>query len=136
MFISGLPMVFSAYIILFGDMIQSKALLDDAGKVRPDEKIDYNPNRSHMIFGLRNIIMSIMGPDITMCGPLWAAMQVVVCERFKHGRDAMDSVNGGAGSFRFGTLTGYFILPIVTLVKPILGICSCIYNAYSRICFL
>lgn len=122
MFISGLPMVFSAYIVLFGDMIQSQALLEDAGKERPDELIDYNPNRSHMIFGLRNMIMSVIGPDITMCGPLWAAMQVVVCQRFKHGRDAMDSVNGGAGSFRFGTLTGYFLLPIVTLVKPILGI--------------
>jgi hypothetical protein len=34
----------------------------------------------------------------------------------------MDSINGGAGSFRFGTLTGYLILPIVTLCKPILGI--------------
>jgi len=34
----------------------------------------------------------------------------------------MDSINGGAGSFRFGTLTGYFLLPIVTLVTPILGI--------------
>ncbi len=122
LFISGLPMVFSAYIILFGDMIQSKALLEDSGKTRPDELIDYNPNRSHLVFGLRNILMSLFGPDITMCGPLWAAMQVVVCERYKHGREAMDSVNGGAGSFRFGTLTGYFILPIVTLVKPILGI--------------
>lgn len=122
MFIAGLPMVISSYIILFGDMIQSQALLEDAGKVRPDELIDYNPNRSHMIFGMRNMVMSIFGPDITMCGPLWAAMQVVVCQRFKHGRDAMDSINGGAGSFRFGTLTGYFLLPIVTLVKPILGI--------------
>lgn len=122
MFISGLPMVFSAYIILFGDMIQSQALLEDAGKARPDEKIDYNPNRSHMVFGLRNTIMSIIGPDITMCGPLWAAMQVVVCERYKHGPKAMESINSGAGSFRFGTLTGYMLLPIVTLVKPILGV--------------
>ena len=66
--------------------------------------------------------MSVIGPDITMCGPLWAAMQVVVCERYKQGRDAMDSLVGGAGSFRFGTLTGYLLLPIVTLCKPILGI--------------
>ncbi|MBF4692166.1 hypothetical protein [Fusibacter ferrireducens] len=122
MFISGLPMVFSAYIILFGDMIQSEALLKDAGNARPDELIDYDPNRSHMIFGLRNMIMSIIGPDLTMCGPLWAAMQVVICERFKKGRETMDSINGGAASFRFGTLTGYLLLPIVTLVKPILGI--------------
>ncbi|MDF2999948.1 MAG: hypothetical protein K0Q48_67, partial [Bacillota bacterium] len=122
MFISGLPMVFSAYVILFGDMIQSQALLEDAGRYRPDEKIDYNPNRSHIVFGLRNTIMSILGPDITMCGPLWAAMQVVVCERFKHGAKAMESINSGAGSFRFGTLTGYFLLPIITLVKPILAV--------------
>ena len=122
MFVKALPMVFSAYIILFGDMLQSKALLEDAAAVRPDELIDYNPNRSHIIFGLRNMIMSILGPDITMCGPLWAAMQVVVCDRYKHGRKSMDSINGGAGSFRFGTLTGYFLLPIVTVVTPILGI--------------
>lgn len=122
MFISGFPMVFSAYIILFGDMIQSQALLEDAGKYRPDEKIDYNPNRSHIVFGLRNTIMSVFGPDITMCGPLWAAMQVVVCERYKHGPKAMESINSGAGCFRFGTLTGYFLLPIITLVKPVLGV--------------
>lgn len=122
MFISGLPMVFSSYIILFGDMIQSKALLEDAAKTRPDELIDYNPNRSHMVFGIRNAVMSLIGPDITMCGPLWAAMQVVVCERYKQGPEGMESINGGAGSFRFGTLTGYLLLPIVTLVKPILGI--------------
>lgn len=122
MFLESIPMVVSAYIVLFGDMIQAQALLEDAEKVRPDEHIDYNPNRSHLVFGLRNAIMSVIGPDITMCGPLWAAMQVVVCERYKQGRKAMDSIYGGAGSFRFGTLTGYLILPIVTLVKPILGI--------------
>ena len=122
MFISGLPMVFSAYIILFGDMIQSQALLEDAAKYRPDEKIDYNPNRSHIIFGIRNTIMSIIGPDLTMCGPLWAAMQVVICERYKHGEKAMESINSGAACFRFGTLTGYFLLPIITLVKPVLAV--------------
>ncbi len=122
MFINALPMVISAYIILFGDMIQSSALVDDCRKDRPDELIDYDSNRSHIIFGLRNMFMSVIGPDLTMCGPLWAAMQVVVCERYKHGRESMDSIHGGAGSFRFGTLTGYFLLPIVSLVTPILGI--------------
>ena len=122
MFLSSIPMVFATYVVLFGDMIQAQSILEDASKVRKDEKIDYDPNRSHMIFGLRNMLMSIVGPDLTMCGPLWAAMQVVICERYKAGRDAMDSIHGGALSFRMGTLTGYLILPIVTLVKPILGI--------------
>ena len=122
MFIVALPMVFSAYIILFGEMIQAQALIEDAGKIRTDEIVDYNPNRSHMIFGFRNMIMSIIGPDISMCGPLWAAMQVVISDRYKHGRKSMDSLHGGTASFRFGTLTGYFLLPIVTLVTPILNI--------------
>lgn len=122
MFISGLPMVISCYIVLFGDMIQTQCLLEDASKKRPDEIIDYNPNRSHLVFGLRNIVMSIFGPDLTMSGPLAAAMQVVLCERYKNGRETMDSIHGGAISYRYGTLSGYLLLPIVTLVKPILGI--------------
>jgi ABC-type microcin C transport system permease subunit YejB len=75
-----------------------------------------------MIVGLRNITMSMIGPDASMCGPMWAAMQVVECERYKHGREAMDSLFGGMASFRLGTFTGYFLAPIVTLVKPILPI--------------
>ncbi len=122
MFITGLPMVISAYIVVFGDVIQSQALLDDAQKYRPDENVNYNPNRSHIIFGGRNILMSVFGPDISMCGPIWAAMQVVVCERYKHGPAAMESINGGAGSFRWGTFTGYFLSPILATVKPILGV--------------
>ncbi|MDO9515207.1 MAG: hypothetical protein Q7J01_03790 [Syntrophales bacterium] len=122
MFLTGLPMVISAYIVVFGDVIQSQALLDDAQKYRPDENVDYNPNRSHIIFGTRNLIMSVFGPDISMCGPLWAAMQVVICERYKHGPEAMESINGGAGSFRLGTWTGYFLAPVLATVKPILGV--------------
>lgn len=122
MFVSTLPLVLSAYIVVFGDILQSQALIEDAQKYRPDEKVNYDPNRSHLIFGGRNVFMSIFGPDISMCGPLWAAMQVVVCERYKHGPKAMDSLHGGAGSFRLGTWAGYFIAPIVSTVKPILGI--------------
>lgn len=121
-YIAAIPTVIAIYIVLFGDVVQSKALVHDADMARPDEIIDYNPNRAHLIFGLRNTIMGCIGPDITMCGPLWAAMQVVVCERYKKGRESMQSLFGGAASFRFGTLTGYFLLPIVTLVTPILPI--------------
>lgn len=122
LFLSSIPMVVSAYIVVFGDVIQSQALLEDAHKYRPDEDINFNPNRSHIIFGGRNLIMSLAGPDISMCGPLWAAMQVVVSDRYKNGPAAMESINSGAGSFRLGTLAGYFFAPIVATVKPILGV--------------
>jgi hypothetical protein len=122
MFLQAIPTMLAAYIVLFGDVLQGKALLTEADESRQDEKIDYNPDRAHMIFGSRNTTMSIIGPDVAMCGPLWAAMHVVIVERFKEGRKAMDSIFGGAGSFRWGTNTGLLLMPIVSLVEPILGI--------------
>ncbi len=122
MFVSAVPTVLAAYIVLFGDVLQSRALIAEADSLRPDEHIDYNPNRAHLIFGGRNTIMSIFGPDIVMAGPLWAAMQVVVIERYKEGKSAMHSLFGGSGSFRWGTNSGLLLLPIVSLVEPILGI--------------
>lgn len=122
MFISSIPTVLATYIVLFGDVLQSKALVSEADEIRTDEKIDYNPNRAHLIFGGRNATMGIFGPDIVMCGPLWAAMQVVIIERYKDGKKAMHSLFGGSGSFRWGTNTGLLLLPIVSLVEPILGV--------------
>lgn len=122
LFVSAVPMVFAAYIVLFGDILKTRAILREAEHVRKDEKIDYDPNRAHMIFGGRNLFMSIGGPDVTMCGPLWAAMQVVTTERYMQGRKSMDSFFGGAGSFRWGTNTGLLLMPIVSLVQPILGV--------------
>lgn len=122
MFLTALPTVLAAYIVLFGDVLQGKAILEEANEIRSDERIDYDSNRAHQLFGGRNLIMSIFGPDVVMCGPLWAAMHVVIVERYKQGKEAMDSIFGGAGSFRWGTLTGLLLLPIVTLVKPILGV--------------
>ncbi|MGB7392845.1 MAG: hypothetical protein WA913_00490 [Pricia sp.] len=122
MFLTALPTVLAAYIVLFGDVLQGKAILEEANELRSDEKIDYDSNRAHQLFGGRNLIMSIFGPDVVMCGPLWAAMHVVIVERYKQGKEAMDSIFGGAGSFRWGTNTGLLLLPIVSLVRPILGV--------------
>lgn len=122
MFLTAVPTVFAAYIVLFGDVLQNKVLVADGASKRPDEKIEYLPSRAHLIFGLRNSLMSILGPDVTMSGPNWTAMQVVMIERYKKGRTAMDSFFGGIGSFRWGTNTGLLLLPIVSLVEPILGV--------------
>lgn len=123
LYIAAAPLVAATYIVLFGELIQADALIDEAREFRHgDENIHFDANRNNIIVGLRNITMSLFGPDLSMCGPMWAAMQVVECERYKHGREAMDSLFGGVGSFRWGTFTGYFFSPIVTLVKPILPI--------------
>ncbi len=123
LYMSAAPLVAATYIVLFGELIQADALIDEAREFRHgDENIHFDANRNNIIVGLRNITMSMFGPDLSMCGPMWAAMQVVECERYKHGQEAMDSLFGGVGSFRWGTFTGYFFSPIVTLVKPILPI--------------
>lgn len=122
MFISAIPTVLAVYIIVFGDVLSTKALLDEVEQVRTDELVDYNPDRAHLIFGGRNALMSLLGPDVTMCGPKWAAMLVVIIERFKGGPKAMKSIIGGAGSFRWGTNSGLLLLPIVTLVQPVLAV--------------
>lgn len=122
MFITAIPTVLAIYIVLFGDVLQNQALIKEAQRSRKDDPVNYDSNRAHMIFGGRNSAMSIIGPDVTMCGPNWTAMQVVTLERWKKGRKDMNSLFGGVGSFRWGTNTGLFLLPIVTLVEPILGV--------------
>lgn len=122
MYLTAIPTVLATYIVLFGDILQNRALIADGQKYRPDEKVKYKSSRAHLIFGGRNAVMSVVGPDVTMCGPIWSAMQVVTIERWKKGRKAMDSFFGGIGSFRWGTNTGLLLMPIVSLVQPILGI--------------
>lgn len=122
MILTAIPTAFAAYIVVFGDVIQTKVILQEAEDYRKDQKVVYNPNRAHLIFGGRNFIMSIIGPDVAMCGPVWAAMQVTTTERYKKGPQAMQNIFSGVGWFRWGTNTGLWLLPIVTLLQPILPV--------------
>ena len=111
-----------AYIIAFGDFVTSEALITEADKVRTDEKIDFNSNRSNLISGIRNIIMALVAPFVPMCGPLWAAVTAAVATRYKEGRAAMDSIFGGVGTFRFVTFIAVALIPVVSLVQPVLPV--------------
>ncbi len=121
-FVAAVPMMFVAYIIAFGDFITAHSLVTDANKVRPDEKIDFNINRSNIISGLRNTVQSFIAPYVTLCGPLWAAVTATVAERYRDGRESMDSIFSGAGTFRIATTIGVATMPIVSLLKPVLPI--------------
>jgi len=111
-FISAIPTVLAAYIVLFGDVLQSQAILAEADEIRKDEKIDYNPDRANLLFGVRNLGMSIFGPDMTMAGPLWAAMHVVIVERYKQGRKAMDSILEEPAPSVGVPIPGYYCCPL------------------------
>ncbi len=120
MYLKSIPLVLAVYIVIFGDAVQAQAIIRDANPHRPDEPTDYNPDRAHLLVGIRDGIMSLFGPEISMNGPIWSAMTVVTYERWKKGRESMDSIFGGVSAFRWGTFSGYWLLPVVSMTKPIL----------------
>lgn len=122
LFIAAIPMAIMAYIIAFGDFVTSEALINEAKEVRTDEKIDFSSNRSNLVSGFRNIVMSFFAPYVPLCGPLWAAVTAAVSQRYKEGREAMDSIFSGVGTFRWVTFICVATIPIVSLVQPVLPV--------------
>ena len=122
MFIAAVPLAMILYIIAFGDLIASDALIEEAGRTRDDEKIDLNANRSNLICSARNAIMALFAPYPQHAGPMWTAVTAAVAQRYKEGRKAMDSIYGGVGTFRMMTAFYIMLFPIASLVKPVLPI--------------
>jgi len=121
-FVQALPMAVMAYIIAFGDFVTSESLIREADEIRPDEKIDFNANRSNLVSAIRNIVQAFISPYTQLSGPLWAAVTASISQRFKDGRDAMDSLVGGMGTFRWSTMIAVATVPIVSLVQPVLPV--------------
>jgi hypothetical protein len=122
MFIAAIPMAIVAYIIAFGDIIIGQTVIERANEFRDDEYIDINPNRTNILCGVRNLIEGTFAPTVTLAGPLWTAMTVAIAERYKQGRQAMDSIFGGAGTFNIMKFICVMYLPLVAIFKPILPI--------------
>jgi hypothetical protein len=123
MFIDAIPLAIISYILLFGDLITGNAVLETAMDKRPDEKIDINVTRTHYTIAIRNAIMAVVAPFFPTQGPVWTGVHVVVVNKWAQGRDKMDSLFSGITSFYlFGLPIIYFTLPLLTLVKPLLGI--------------
>lgn len=120
--VAAIPTAIMVYIIAFGDFVTSEALINEADEVRKDEDIDFNANRSNIVSAIRNFIMALTVPYVPLCGPLWAAVTAAISERYKEGREAMDSIFSGMGTFRWMTFISVMIIPIVTLVEPVLPI--------------
>lgn len=120
--IASIPVAIVVYIIAFGDFVTSKALIDDADEVRKDEAIDFDANRSNIISGIRNVAMAVTCPYTQMCGPLWAAVTAAVATRYKEGPEAMESIYSGAGTFRISTFICVALMPISSLLQPVLPV--------------
>ncbi len=53
-------------------------------------------------------------------------MTVFVAIRYKEGKKAMKSLIGGMSSFRMATFISVILVPIVSFMKPIMGVGSAI----------
>ncbi|MDY3986472.1 hypothetical protein ACQRBK_02865 [Peptoniphilaceae bacterium SGI.137] len=120
--IAAIPMAAVVYIIAFGDFVTTEALIEDAHEERPDEMIDFNADRSNLVSGIRNVAMALTCPYTQMCGPLWAAVTAAVATRYKEGPQAMESIHSGAGTFRITTFIAVALMPISSLLQPVLPI--------------
>ena len=117
---SAAIMAVVAYIISFGDIVTGTEFLEDAKQYRPDEDVKVNPNLTNICCGVRNIIQSLFCPTVTLSGPLWSAMMVTICERYKTGKENMYSFFGGCITFNVTKWICCLILPLVALIRPIL----------------
>lgn len=122
-YISAIPVVLMAYVILFGDLLTGKSIVEDAQDKRPDDKVDIDINRSHIAVSIRNFVMAMMVPFFPTQGVLWAGAQVIVVERWKEGKEKLESLIGGISAFYYYAIPiGFIWLPIVTFLKPFMPI--------------
>ncbi|NVK40106.1 MAG: xanthine/uracil/vitamin C permease [Oceanospirillaceae bacterium] len=122
MFLLAIPTALIAYVIAFGDIIVGFTLVKRIDHLRKDEDIDGSVDRVHLVTALRNALHAFFAPWPGLAGPLWTAAHATVAERYAMGRKAMDSIYSGGGTFWITGMVALFILPLVTLFKPVLPI--------------
>ena len=122
MFLLAIPTAIIAYVIAFGDILVGFTLCKRVDHLRPDEKIELDVTRVHLVTAMRNGLHALLAPWPGLAGPLWTAAHATVAERYALGRKAMDSIYSGGGTFWITGLIAVFILPLVSVFKPVLPI--------------
>jgi len=108
-----------AYVLAFGDILVLEALVEDANKARPDEKIVYEVRRNHIVTSIRNLFQGFFVPFLPLCGPQWTGGQALVINRFKNSTPEQEpSYWGGATSFFWGMSFAMLFHPIVQIILP------------------
>lgn len=123
MYLAAAPLAFITYIILFGDLVTANEITREAQDDRPDERVRIDTTRTHISVALRNLAMGIFAPFFPTQGSVWAGVHVVIVQRWRQGTSQMDSLFSGIHSYYFmGLPFIYFLLPLLTGLKPLMGI--------------
>lgn len=109
--LQALPIALIAWVIAYGDFVTVQQLGMQA--LREDEFIEFDPNRTNIICGIRNLVLALFSPYPALAGPLSAPYCVATYQRYKqHGRQGMDSIYDGSGTNLLFTVIGLFIFPL------------------------
>ncbi len=123
MYLAAIPLAFVTYIILFGDLVAGNEITREASVQRADEPVRIDANRTHLSLAIRNAVMAVAAPFFPTQGSVWTGVHVVVTQRWRQGRAQMDSLFSGIHSYYFmGIPFIYFLLPLLTGLKPLMGI--------------
>ena len=123
MFVAAVPLALVTYIILFGDLVTGNEIIRDASVDRPDERIDIDTTRTHWSLGIRNAVMALAAPFSPTQGSVWTGVHVAIVQRWRQGPRTMDSLHSGIASYYFmGIPFVFFLLPLLTGLKPLMGI--------------
>ncbi|WP_150306296.1 hypothetical protein [Pseudomonas saliphila] len=123
MFIQSMPLALITYVIFFGDLVTGNEIIREGLQTRKDEHIDINPTRSHLSMAIRNAVMAVAAPFFPTQGSMWVGVHVIVMQRWKSGKSAMNSLHSGLASYyAMGIPLLFFVLPLLTGLRPLLGI--------------
>lgn len=98
-FMYAIPTAVIAYVIAFGDIVVGQSLMSRVDHLRKDEDIDNSIDRAHLVTAIRNGGHAFFAPYPGLAGPIWTAVTATMAERYKYGRNAMDSIYSGGGTF-------------------------------------
>lgn len=123
MYVAGLPLVLITYVIQFGDWVTGDEVLNEAAPSRPDDPVKIDATAAHLSLALRNFGSALVAPFFTTQGSLWTGVHVLVVKRWQAGPREMRDLQSGLISYYLMALPLiYFLLPLLTALKPLLGI--------------
>ena len=123
MYVAGLPLVLITYVIQFGDWVTGDEVLVAAAPSRPDDPVTIDATSAHLSLALRNFASALVAPFFTTQGSLWTGVHVLVVKRWAAGPASMRDLHSGMISYYLMALPIiYFLLPLLTALKPLLGI--------------
>ena len=109
--ITAIPYALTAWIIAYGDFVTLQELCIQSA--RPDEHIEFDANRTNVVCGIRNVILSFFAPYPALAGPFSPPYTIATFARYKEsGRDGMDSIGDGTGTNLIFTVIGLFLYPL------------------------